>query len=132
MQPRRYEEIDGDELLWRRLTSPDWITPTDDGGKRVSSGAFRGRSNEDQLSVHIAALTTLEQIFSTPPYCDAVGEIVARDFQSLGRLVSHTPDLENNDYSHASVALSSNKGQRKKDAAAVSKKAKLIERGDTA
>ncbi len=128
MQPRRDPEVDGDTILWRRLTSPDWIVPKSDGLRRVSSAAFKGRPEEIHLSVHIADFTDLDTIFSTLPWCESVAEIRAEYFQSLGRQVHHTPDPETDDNSHASITLAGNYGQRKKDAKVVAMKARLIEK----
>jgi hypothetical protein len=127
MQPRGHEEIDGEEILWRRLTSSDWIVPDKSGGpSRVSSAAFKGRPEEVDLSVHVASLTSLETIFSTLPYCEAVAAITAGSFQALGRSVRHTPEAEDN--SHASVILADSYGQKKKDAHVIAKNARLIEK----
>jgi hypothetical protein len=126
MQPRGHEELDGEEILWRRLTSSDWIVPGKGGApSRVSSAAFKGRPDEVDLSVHVASLTTLDRVFSTLPYCEAVAEITANSFQSLGRSVRHTPEAD--DTSHASVILAGNYGQRKKEAKALAQSARLIE-----
>ncbi len=126
MQPRQDDQIQGDEILWRRLTSPDWIAINIDGSRRVSSAAFKGRPEERELSVHIASLTSVEIVFSTLPYCDALAELPASCPQQLGREVRRTP--EPNDVSHASIILQTNYGNRKKDATQMAKNARLVDR----
>jgi hypothetical protein len=102
MPPRIYDPIDGDEVLWRRLTSPDWITLNPDGSQRISSAAFKDNTgDEGRVSVHIARETTEEKVFSIPPVCYGIAEIRASVPQSLGHRVQHTPTSE--DYSHASI-----------------------------
>lgn len=126
MHFRRDEEIDGETLLWRRLTSPEWITPNSDGSRRVSSGAFKGKPADEDISVHICELTTLERVFSSRPFSYGVAEIRAKDAQGQGYTVTYDPDPE--DVSHAKIAFHANYGQRKKRSKLIAQSAKLIER----
>ncbi|HSQ23123.1 MAG TPA: hypothetical protein VLN44_01870, partial [Pyrinomonadaceae bacterium] len=102
-----------EEVLWRRLTTPDWIKVTN-GTSRVSSAAFKGHDKDLELSTHIARLTTLDWVFGTPPDSLGVAEILAQYPQELGLRVEHDP--EPNDYSHAVIHLSPVYGNRKKHA----------------
>ncbi len=112
MRPEHRLPIDGDELLWRRLTTPEWIAPNSDGTKRVSSAAFKGHENDLELSTHIASLTTLDWVFNSQPEPLAIAEIFARDPQGLGLAVEHKPD--DDDYSHAVIHLNPIYAIRKK------------------
>jgi len=113
MRPESRLPILADELLWRRLTTPDWIKVTN-GARRVSSAAFKGHEIDLELSTHISKLTTLDWVFTTPPDSLGVAEILARHPQQLGLNVEHDPEPD--DYSHAVIHLSTIYGTRKKHA----------------
>jgi hypothetical protein len=125
MRPEHRLQVDGDTLLWRRLTTPEWIAPNSDGTKRVSSAAFKGHENDLELSRHIASLTTLDWVFNSPPESLAVAEIFARDPQGLGLIVEHKPDGDDN--SHAVIHLNPIYGTRKKHAKKMASQATLRE-----
>lgn len=124
MDPHAYgNPVDGDENLWRRLTTLDWMPKNPDGSRRVSSAAFKGNSDDRELSVHVASLTTIDRIFNTLPECYGLAEVLAKHPQDLALRVEHTPEPE--DDSHASVYLHPDYGQRKKHAKKLSKLAQL-------
>ena len=127
MDPHDYgHPVDGEENLWRRLTTLDWMPKNPDGTRRVSSAAFKGNSDDRELSVHVASLTTLDHVFNTRPECYGVADILAKHPEGLGLRVEHTPEPE--DDSHASVYLHPEYGQRKKDAKKMSQLARLTAR----
>jgi hypothetical protein len=122
MRPENRFPIAADEALWRRLTTPDWIKVTN-GTRTVSSAAFKGHDTDLELSTHIARLTTLDWVFTTPPDSLGVAEILARYPQELGLRVEHDPEPE--DPSHAIIALSAVYGIRKKHAKKMAREALL-------
>lgn len=125
MTPHDRLQIGPDEILWRRLTTPDWIKQNSDGTKGVSSAAFKGHAADLELSTHVARLTTLEWVFTSEPTALGVGEIFAKHPQELGLRVDHDP--EPNDYSHAFIRLSNDYGIRKKHAKKMAAQALLRE-----
>ncbi|HEV8370987.1 MAG TPA: hypothetical protein VGQ39_23775 [Pyrinomonadaceae bacterium] len=125
MIPEDRLEIDDNDILWRRLTAPEWIKEQD-GARRVSSAAFKGSPHDIELSTHAAKLTTLDWVFNSRPYALGVGEIVAREPRELGLRIEHDP--EGDDYSHTVVHLNPTKGIREKHAKKLARKASLKER----
>ncbi len=122
MRPENRLLILANEVLWRRLTTPEWIKVTN-GTRRVSSAAFKGHETDLELSTHIARLTTLDWVFTTPPDALGVAEILARYPQELDLRVEHDPEPD--DYSHAVIHLSAVYGTRKKHAKKMASQALL-------
>ncbi len=91
----RTEDVDGSEILWRRIGA-DWIKVVD-GEEIVSSAAFRDNI-DGNVSVHIARLTTREQVLHAFPYC-RLGAIEAKVAQRCGFSIIRDP--QPNDPSHA-------------------------------
>lgn len=93
--PGRAEEVDGAEILWRRI-GPDWIVERDNA-EGVSSAAFLDNI-DGNVSVHIAALTTIEAVRGAYHHC-RITALPASVPQSLGFTVQRDPLPE--DPSHA-------------------------------
>jgi hypothetical protein len=125
MKPKDRQEIGDDDVLWRRLTTPDWIKETN-GKRGVSSAAFKGSAHDLELSTHAARLTTIEWVFNSRPYALGVGEIEAREPREMGLLVEHDPEEE--DPSHTIIRLTNHRGTREKQAKKLANKALLKER----
>src|SRR5436305_1384418 len=101
--------IGDDEILWRRIL-PDWVHREPDGSTRPQSIAMVDR-NSGELSVHIAALTTVEAILKKRPG-DYVVAFRAGAPRGWGLKVVRDPDPD--DPSHALVCPSPNQSQAKK------------------
>lgn len=125
--PHLIEPIDGEEVLWRRLTDPAWIVTNPDGTKRISSAAFKDSTEDRIVSVHIASLTSLERVMATPPVCFGIAAILTRHPEQLGHVVRHTPTPE--DFSHASIIPPAAYGssRRKRDTKDMAGFATLVE-----
>ena len=89
------DEVDGAEILWRRI-GPDWIVERD-GADGVSSAAFLDNV-DGNVSVHLASLTTIEAIRGAYQHC-RIAALPASIPQSLGFTVQRDPLPE--DPSHA-------------------------------
>lgn len=100
--------VGNDELLWRRVL-PEWIHRDDKGNCRPQSLVFVDRLS-GELSVHIARLTTLEEVVNQRPR-DSVVQIKAGDARSLGYAIVAVPTSE--DCSHALVCPSPTKRHAK-------------------
>src|SRR5947209_265924 len=89
-------EVDAATILWRRIV-PQWIKSEDDGTVFITSAAFRDNV-DGNISVHIAALTTAQDVRRAFPFC-RLAEIEARVAQECG--FSVIPDPLPDDPSHA-------------------------------
>ncbi len=129
--PQPNAEINGEQILWRRLTDPRWIVD-ENGERRVSSAAFKDSTEERVVSVHLAYLASLETVVSIPPVCFGVAEILARHPQELGHSVRYTPTPE--DISHTSIIppVEYGSARRKRDTKAMALKSRLIEKVEAA
>ena len=92
-------EIKQETILWRRIL-PNWIHTNSDGSRRPKSMAFVDRRT-DELSVHIAALTTPTAALEGRPH-DSLVEIPAGLISQLGLQITHAPT--ENDPSHTLIA----------------------------
>jgi hypothetical protein len=83
--------IPNSERLWRRLF-PKWIVPTEDGGIRISSAAFKDGNRE--VSVNLAALTTQEKTLAG--FSDqGIAGLLAQVPRSLGHAIVRDPLPDN-------------------------------------
>jgi hypothetical protein len=126
MSAGSHVEIADNDLLWRRLTAEQWIKSTPEG-RRVSSAAFKNNAEDEVLSVHLARLTTIENVFLAPPVCLAVAEISAGVPRGLGHRVIHSPTED--DWSHASITPPPGyrSSKKKSDAKLMALSARLID-----
>lgn len=92
------------DWLWRRIVNvPQWVTNNGDGSWRVSSAAFRdGHTNE--VSVHLARLTTREEALRDR-LDDGLVELEAVVPRSIGLIVAFDPT--ENDQSHSLICAPS-------------------------
>ena len=73
--------IKDDAFLWRRIL-PQWVHREPEGNTRAASFAFIDR-HSGELSMHLASLTTKEQVLKEHPE-DSLVEIEAGFVRSLG------------------------------------------------
>src|SRR5689334_4681634 len=92
------EPVDGAEILWRRLT-PDWIKRAEDGSIILASAAFLDNI-DGNVSVHIASLTTLEEVKKAFPYCE-IAALTAQVALDCGFTIKRDPMPD--DPSHALI-----------------------------
>lgn len=98
------EKICDNDSLWRRIVNmPQWVSRNEDGSCRLSSVAFIDRRTQE-VSVHLARLTTLEKTLADRPD-DGLVEIYARVPRSLGLIVASDPT--DNDPSHSLICAPS-------------------------
>jgi hypothetical protein len=90
------EEIDDDDLLYRRL--PPFAISKETGV--VISPAYDLRKNEEYISVDLARLTSEDEALGPKPEF-GLGCIRAGDVRRLGFSVMHKP--VKGDYAHASI-----------------------------
>lgn len=88
--------IGDDEILWRRVDPADIVTDHNTGRQRSSSAAFL----TEQMSVHIASLTSLEAVLTRYPHV-RIAAFGAEDARNLGCVVARAPTPD--DPSHALV-----------------------------
>lgn len=108
-QPRLCSDdptIVGSERLWRRI-QPRQLK-RDAGTVRASSEAFR--DNTDEMSVHLASLTSVKLVLKNYPNF-SVAELTTEFVRSLGLNVMRDPLPE--DPSHALVCPCATKGGAK-------------------
>ena len=98
--PSRVDDptIKDDAILWRRIL-PQWVHREPDGNLRAASFAFIDRLS-GELSMHIASLTTQEQVLKEHPE-DSLGEIEAGFVRSLGYAIVR--DATPEDVSHVLI-----------------------------
>lgn len=120
------EPIDGAAILWRRLT-PDWIKRAEDGSMIVASAAFLDNI-DGNVSVHIASLTSLEDVLRAYPHCQ-IAAIEAKVAIDRGFTVERDPLPE--DPSHALIKPPPerrSRNVRKQYAREIARSAKLVVR----
>jgi len=120
----RADDLDGSDVLWRRLHAA-WIVPSEDGEEKISSAAFLDNTGGD-LSVHIAALTTTEQVKRAYPEM-RIAAVEVQTFLDLGFTIVRDPQPD--DESHALVKEPEghrSRGTRKRDAQIIAKKAWFV------
>ena len=120
----RAADFDGSEILWRRLHA-SWVLPSADGEEKISSAAFLDNTGGD-LSVHIASLTSIEEVGRAYPDM-RIAAVEAQTFLDLGFMI--VPDPQPDDQSHALVKEPvgyRSRGTRKRDAQAIAKKARFV------
>jgi hypothetical protein len=100
--------IDAEEVLWRRVL-PDWLHREPDGRVRAGSHAFIDRQS-GELSVNIAALTSIESVRQTRPG-DFILAFKAGVPRKLGLKIVRDPEPD--DPSHALICPSPDKKQAK-------------------
>ena len=125
MPPNLDEPIDGSEVLLRRIGA-DWITTAEDGSTIIASAAFLDNI-DGNVSVHIASLTSQEQVLAAYPFC-RLAAIEARIVQGCGFSVIRDPLPE--DPSHAVLrppAGYRSKNKRKADARLIARSARLLD-----
>ena len=119
----RVHAFDGSQILWRRLHH-EWVV-SEGGEERISSAAFIDNTGND-LSVHIAALTTIEEVRQAYPHM-RIAAVEAQTFLDLGFTI--VPDPQPQDPSHALVkepAGHRSRATRKRDARTLALKAQFI------
>lgn len=89
-------EVESATTLWRRIV-PNWIKSADDGTEFISSAAFRDNI-DGNISVHIASLTTTQDVLQAYPFC-RLAEIDVEVIEECGFTV--IPDPQPDDRSHA-------------------------------
>ncbi len=107
--PGAADRVDDDEILLRGLL-PDWLTTGENGLPRISSAAFKDRT--DGLSLYRRSMTTLEQA-SELTRKHAFAEIRARDLRQAGGQIEVDPQ----DPSHVLVTFPELGSTRKTKAA---------------
>jgi hypothetical protein len=120
----RVHGFDGSQILWRRL-HPEWVVTSEGAEDRISSAAFIDNTGHD-LSMHVAALTTLEEVTQAFPHM-RIAAVEAQTFLDLGFTI--VPDPQPDDQSHALVkepAGHRSRGTRKRDARTIAAKAQLV------
>lgn len=123
------EPIDGAEILWRRVT-PDWIKRAEDGTIILASAAFLDNI-DGNVSVHIASLTTIENVTKSFPHCQIVA-IEARVAIERGFTIQRDPLPD--DPSHALIKPPSeyrSKNVRKQYAREIARSAHLLNRDES-
>jgi hypothetical protein len=102
------QQIDDNDILWRRIPDvPAWVAK-EGGVYRVSSAAFKD-DDDGEICVHLAKLTTKEKILEKYPENGLV-EIAANLPRTLGFTVVHDPLPE--DDSHALICPPSNQSKK--------------------
>ena len=104
--PTRVDDptIDDDVILWRRIL-PQWVHRGPDENVRAASFAFIDR-HSGELSMHIASLTTQEQVLKEHPE-DSLAEIEAGFVRSLGYAIVR--DATPEDVSHVLICPAPNR-----------------------
>ena len=120
-------EVDGTAILWRRIV-PNWIKSADDGTEFISSAAFRDNI-DGNISVHIASLTTIQDILGAYPFC-RLAEIDVEVIKECGFTL--VPDPQPDDPSHAILRPPLNyrdkpKKSRIEDARKMARSARLLD-----
>jgi hypothetical protein len=119
------EPIEGAEILWRRLT-PDWIKRAEDGSIIVASAAFLDNI-DGNVSVHIASLTSIEDVLRAYPHCH-VAAIEAQVVIDRGFTIKRDPLPD--DPSHALIKPPPErrtKSVRKQYAREIARSARLVD-----
>lgn len=101
--------ISDDSRLWRRIY-PEWIHTEADGSHRPSSVSFIDRLSFE-LSVHVAAMTTIDAVLANYP-THSVAEIDAGFIRDLGYALVREPTPS--DPSHALICPSPTKSHAKR------------------
>jgi hypothetical protein len=102
-------QIPAEAFLWRRV-HPKQLKRNPDGSLRASSASFKDSRGE--LSVHIASLTTLEEILRRRPEM-SVAQVTAGKVRSLGYVVIAAPTAD--DPSHAVITPPPQRGRGQVD-----------------
>lgn len=83
--------IGNETVLWRGITPPWQINDLQTGEMRASSAAFK----TDQLSVHIAGETTVEQVLAQLPPGSRLQRFTAGDVRAVGCIIVRDPSPPN-------------------------------------
>jgi hypothetical protein len=87
---RDAEDIQDDDLLFRRITPSQHTANQPDGTRVLTSFAFRETNNE--FSMYVAKEVTREKILSCGFPTQEIIEVCARDVRKLGYILVREPD----------------------------------------
>ena len=107
------EDINDDDLLFRRITPVDHTALQPDGTRILTSYAFRERTHE--FSMYVAREVTREKVLSCGFETQEIIEVRAGDVRSLGYMIVRDPDSCDDSHVFAMAIAHKSKGQIHKD-----------------
>jgi hypothetical protein len=118
--------VDSDEPLWR-LLRPDWLVP-DQGAPRVSSAAFKDRTDPETCAVSVFRLRLMDDELrrSKAARFERAAELPASVPTSLGHRVE--PDLSGGQHSSHAVIIPRHRGNNpwERDARALARQCTIV------
>ena len=124
---RDAEDIQDDDLLFRRITPSQHTAVQPDGTRILTSFAFREPNHE--FSMYVAKEVTREKVLSCGIPTQEIVEVRARDVRSLGYILVREPDDCDPSHVFAKARVPKSRNQISKDCKVL---AEIVNAGRTA